>query len=102
MSNFVKTLFDPKTAWSSAVPQLAYLKSRGEPTTSRGLLDPLQAFSHPPPPQLPGAPTMDTAANAAAQSADQMRRRRGVYANIYAGGAAQPAPTVSQKSLLGT
>lgn len=49
----------------------------------------------------PTAPTQDTAANAALQQQDILRRRRGVYANIFAGGAA-PTPTTGSKSSLGT
>lgn len=50
----------------------------------------------------PGAPTQDTAANAAQQQADQLRRRRGVMANIYGGGSGGGTPTVASKSTLGT
>jgi hypothetical protein len=47
----------------------------------------------------PGPPTQDTAANAAMQQNDLLRRRRGVYGNIFAGNA--PAPQTATKSLLG-
>ncbi len=50
---------------------------------------------HPPPVQNP-----NVAANAALQTADQMRARRGLLANIYAGNSNQ-AP-VSGKTQLGT
>lgn len=49
----------------------------------------------------PGAPTQDAAANAAQSQTDLLRRRRGVMANIYAGGGAG-APPVASKSTLGT
>lgn len=49
----------------------------------------------------PTAPTQDTAANAGLQQQDLLRRRRGVFANIFAGGAA-PTPTTATKSTLGT
>lgn len=49
----------------------------------------------------PTPPTLDTAANAANQQDDLMRRRRGILANIYAGGST-PAPTVASKQLLGS
>lgn len=53
------------------------------------------------PPAPPGPPSQDTAANAAMQQQDLVRRRRGVFGNILAGGNA-PAPTVATKSTLGT
>lgn len=49
----------------------------------------------------PTAPTQDTAANAALQQQDMLRRRRGVFANIFAGGAA-PTPATATKSALGS
>lgn len=65
----------------------------GSPTTPRTIIDPagvvLKAPQYVPP--APTAPTQDTAANAARQMQDQMRRRRGVYGNIFAGNAATPA-----------
>lgn len=54
-------------------------------------------------PKIPGSPqppTQDTAANAANQQADMMRKRRGVLANIAAGNAT--APQVSAKTTLGS
>ncbi len=48
----------------------------------------------------PGPPTQDTAANAATQQSDYLRRRRGVMANIAAGNAG--SPTVQNKSALGS
>lgn len=53
------------------------------------------------PPAPPGPPSQDTAANAALQQNDVLRRRRGVMANIFAGGAAA-TPATSTKSTLGT
>lgn len=52
-------------------------------------------------PGPPGPATQDTAANAALQQQDLMRRRRGVYGNIT-GASQQAAPIVSNKSALGT
>lgn len=55
-------------------------------------------------PKVPLAPqpaTQDTAANAANQQSDLMRKRRGVLANIAAGSNAT-APQVSAKSTLGS
>lgn len=49
----------------------------------------------------PNVPTLDSAENATNQQQDQMRRRRGVLSNIYAGQNAQN-PTVSSKTLLGS
>jgi len=49
----------------------------------------------------PTAPTQVTAANAALQQQDMLRRRRGVFANIFAGGSA-PAPATATKSTLGS
>lgn len=49
----------------------------------------------------PTAPTQDTAANASLQQQDLLRKRRGVFGNIFAGGAA-PAPTTATKSTLGS
>lgn len=59
----------------------------------------LGANQNPTAPPMP--PTFDTAANAANQQEDLMRKRRGILANIYAGGSA-PAPTVASKQLLGS
>lgn len=52
------------------------------------------------PPPAPGPPNPNDAANAAQQTTDQMRMRRGMLANIYAG-ASNQAP-VSGKTQLGT
>lgn len=52
------------------------------------------------PPPAPGVPNPNDAANAAQSQTDQMRMRRGLMANIYAG-ASGPAP-VSGKQQLGT
>ena len=52
-------------------------------------------------PPAPVAPTIDDATFSANQMQDQMRKRRGVYANIF-GGNQNTAPTVATKSLLGT
>jgi hypothetical protein len=52
------------------------------------------------PPTAPAPPNPDVAANAAQQNADQLRARRGLLANIYAGG--QGAQAVSGKTQLGT
>ena len=54
------------------------------------------------PPPVPSAPTQDLAANAAMQSQDEMRRRRGVLSNIYGGGSSSTAPSVGSNTLLGT
>jgi hypothetical protein len=51
-------------------------------------------------PPSPGVPNQNDAANAAQNLTDQMRMRRGLMSNIYAGaGAAAP---VSGKTALGT
>lgn len=52
------------------------------------------------PPPTPGVPNPNDAANAAQNLTDQMRMRRGLMANIYAG--AGGAPPVSGKTQLGT
>lgn len=52
------------------------------------------------PPPTPGAPNPNDAANAAQNLTDQMRMRRGLMANIYAG--AGGAAPVSGKTQLGT
>ena len=49
----------------------------------------------------PGAPTQDTAANAAQAQQDALRRRRGVLSTIYGGGSSSGTPTVAGKSQLG-
>lgn len=46
--------------------------------------------------QPPGAPQIDEA-SMAVQETDRLRRRRGVYANIFAGNSA--APTVGKQTL---
>lgn len=52
------------------------------------------------PPAAPGVPNPNDAANAAQSVTDQMRLRRGLMANIYAGaGSTQP---VTGKTQLGT
>lgn len=55
---------------------------------------------NPSPPASPGVPNPNDAANAAQNLTDQMRLRRGLMANIYAGGSA-PQP-VTGKTQLGT
>lgn len=51
----------------------------------------------------PHAPNQNTAANAAQQQADYMRRRRGVLGNIFGGNQANSAPVATAtKSLLGS
>jgi hypothetical protein len=57
-------------------------------------------FAPKPPPQAPGPPNANDAANAAQQLTDQMRARRGMLANIYAG--AQPQQPQTGKTTLGT
>ena len=56
--------------------------------------------SKPGPPPPPGVPNPNDAANAAQSTTDAMRMRRGLLANIYAGG--QNTPPVSGKTQLGT
>jgi hypothetical protein len=51
------------------------------------------------PPLAPGIPNPNDAANAAQQQTDQMRMRRGLLSNIYAGG--QNSQPVSGKTMLG-
>jgi len=55
----------------------------------------------PAPTAAPQAPTLDSAANAANQQDDLMRRRRGILSTMFAGNN-QPAPTVASKQLLGS
>lgn len=52
------------------------------------------------PPVSPGVPNPNDAANAAQNLTDQMRMRRGLMANIFAG--ASNAQPVTGKTLLGT
>lgn len=52
------------------------------------------------PPPTPGVPNPNDAANAAQSQTDQMRMRRGLMANIYAG--ASGAAPVTGKQQLGT
>lgn len=75
----------------------------GKPTTGRTFFDPAGLVLQPKqtPPAPPAPPTQDVAANAARQVQDQMRRRRGVYSNIFAGGNAA-TPTVASRSVLGS
>lgn len=54
----------------------------------------------PTPPAPPGVPNQNDAANAAQQATDQMRMRRGLLSNIYAG--AQGTAPVAGKTVLGT
>jgi hypothetical protein len=63
--------------------------------------DPLyKAFGPKTPPAPPGVPNPNDAANAAQSLTDQMRMRRGLMSNIYAGALNQQP--VSGKSQLGT
>lgn len=50
------------------------------------------------PPPTPGVPTQNDAANNAQNLTDQMRMRRGLMANIYAGGGG-PAPVAGKTQL---
>jgi hypothetical protein len=52
------------------------------------------------PPPTPGVPNPNDAANAALDTTNQMRMRRGLLSNIYAGGNNQPP--VTGKTSLGT
>lgn len=72
---------------------------QGEPLTARSALDPLGIFNKK---TVPPVPTLNPndAANAAQQTTDAMRMRRGLLANIY-GGASNTQP-VSGKQQLGT
>lgn len=54
------------------------------------------------PPPSPGVPNPNDAANASQNLTDQMRMRRGLMANIYAGGQAGAAAPVTGKQQLGT
>lgn len=58
------------------------------------------ANKNPKPPPAPGLPNPNDASNAAQSMTDQMRMRRGLMANIYAG-ASNSAP-VTGKTQLGT
>lgn len=59
------------------------------------------AFGPKTPPQPPGVPNPNDAANAAQATTDQMRQRRGLLANIY-GGALNQSPVTGGKTSLGT
>lgn len=65
------------------------------------VIDPAYSLLKPKtPPPTPGVPNQNDAANQAQTLTDQMRMRRGLMANIYAGaGSQQP---VSGKQQLGT
>ena len=88
MSNFANTMHG-LAKWIDPITRIA-------PKTDIGydLLKP----STPPP--SPGVPNPNDAANAARSMTDQMRMRRGLMANIYAG-AGNSAP-VTGKTQLGT
>jgi hypothetical protein len=58
--------------------------------------------SHSHPPAAPPVPNANNAANAAQQQTDQLRQRRGLLANIYAGGQQNAAPPAVGKTQLGT
>jgi hypothetical protein len=81
---------------------MSFFKAIGEhdPITKfvdKGTFNLLGSKSPPPPPSVPNP---NDAANAAQSTTDQMRMRRGLLANIYAGGSAT-AP-VAGKTALGT
>ena len=57
------------------------------------------ASQKPKAPMAPTPPNYNNAANAAQQQADALRQRRGVLANIYAGGAGGAPPAVGKSSL---
>jgi hypothetical protein len=62
-----------------------------------------QLFKPKAPPAAPGVPNPNDAANQAQSLTDQMRMRRGLMANIYAGGNTGPASApVTGKTALGT
>jgi hypothetical protein len=64
---------------------------------TRTVYDSLKGATPPPP---PGPPNPNDAANAAQSLTDQMRQRRGMLANIYAG--ANTSQPVTGKQTLGT
>lgn len=86
--------FDPAMGWVLKSDIQAQNAVAGKPGNNRN-------FYGEGPIAPPTAPTQDTAANASLQQQDLLRRRRGVFANIFAGGAA-PAPTTATKSALGS
>jgi hypothetical protein len=86
----------------SFAPALHKIISKVDPIS--GKLDAAYSLFGPKtPPQPPGVPNPNDAANAAQQQTDAMRMRRGLLSNIYAGSlqGASSAP-VSGKTLLGT
>lgn len=78
----------------------AHLLSGGllPPVTSRTTSDAV-GFTKPDVPKIPGVPTIDDARENR-QESDRIRRRRGIFANIFAGANAAPA-TVGTRSLMG-
>lgn len=86
--------FDPALGWVLQADNQAQNAIAGKPAGGRN-------YYGEGPVAPPTAPTQDTAANAALQQQDLLRRRRGVFGNIFAGGAA-PAPTTSTKTTLGS
>lgn len=61
----------------------------GKALTARSVLDPGGAFLKDPLKPVPGPPTIDEAQRNIDES-DRLRKRRGLYANIFAGNAASP------------
>lgn len=78
----------------------AHLLSGGilPPVTSRTTSDAL-GITKPDVPKIPGVPTVDDA-KGMRQETDRIRKRRGIFANIFAGSNAAPA-TVGTRSLMG-
>jgi len=95
-SNEFRRALDPASVIGANV-------SQGKPLTLKSSVDPWGLTTKDIPVKPPGAPNQDTASNAYAQQADQLRRRRGIYANII-GSSTQSSSNapVATKSALGT
>lgn len=78
----------------------AHLLSGGllPPVTSRSTSDAL-GITKPKVPKVPGTPTIDDTVDNR-QESDRIRKRRGIFANIFGGNSAAPA-TVGTRSLTG-
>jgi len=98
-------IFSQTFGTNSAVANILHPSGRvlknaaeGKPTNLRTALDPGGWIMPDPVKPPPGAPTIDEATRNI-QESDRLRRRRGVYANIFAGAAA--APIVGKATLGG-
>lgn len=81
-------------------PSVRHFTDKIDPLSRPASAVAFSVFGKKTPPPTPGVPNPNDAANAAQAQTDQMRMRRGMLSNIYAG--AMNQQPVSGKTMLGS